>query len=202
MNTRNKRQETSDKKAVSHVSCLMSLRKGFTLIELLVVIAILGILVTIGLVSFMSSQKKSRDLKRKNDLRQISLALEAYFNDKGTYPAGNSDGNIMGCSPDDVSLCAWGAEFKDKNNTIYMLTLPGDSVGGQKYVYMPAVDKSSYQLYARLENTLDNDIPKDAQSKSRVFTDITCDTANAVYCNYGLSSSNKAVTEGRTVVYE
>src|SRR3989344_3650473 len=159
---------------------------GFTLMELLIVIAILGILVAIGLSSFMSAQKKSRDTKRKNDLRQITLAMEAYVNDKGIYPASSVDGSIMGCFPDDASLCAWGAEFKDKNNTIYMLTLPGDT-GDKKYVYIAAAGGNSYQLYARLENTLDSDIPKDGQSQPRIFSDITCDTANSVYCNYGVS---------------
>ncbi|MCL4360231.1 type II secretion system GspH family protein [Patescibacteria group bacterium] len=40
---------------------------GFTLIELLIVIAILGILVRLGLASFLSSQIKSRDSRRKSD---------------------------------------------------------------------------------------------------------------------------------------
>ena len=53
------------------------LHHGFTLIELLVVITIIGILAGIGLNSFQSSQKKSRDATRKSDLRQISHALEA-----------------------------------------------------------------------------------------------------------------------------
>src|SRR5574341_329497 len=66
-------------------------KNGFTLMELLIVMVLLGILVAMGLSSFRGSQTKSRDSRRKAELRQISLALEAYFNDKGRYP--NDDGS-------------------------------------------------------------------------------------------------------------
>jgi len=61
--------------------------KGFTLIELLVVIAVIAILVTIGLTSFSSAQKKARDARRKSDLRDIKNALEEYYSTCGfVYP--------------------------------------------------------------------------------------------------------------------
>ena len=62
------------------------MKKGFTLIELLVVIAILGLLATVGLSSFRTSQLKGRDSKRKSNLSQIQKALEMYYNDYGQYP--------------------------------------------------------------------------------------------------------------------
>ncbi|KKR41619.1 MAG: Type II secretory pathway pseudopilin PulG-like protein, partial [Candidatus Woesebacteria bacterium GW2011_GWB1_40_12] len=64
-------------------SNIKNLSLGFTLVELLVVIAILGILATIGLVTFSSSQMRGRDAQRKSDLKQISSALEIYYNDYG-----------------------------------------------------------------------------------------------------------------------
>ena len=51
-------------------------QKGFTLLELLVVMVILGLLAAIGLSSFISSQKKGRDARRKADLSSIQSALE------------------------------------------------------------------------------------------------------------------------------
>jgi len=180
----------------------MKKKSGFTLIELLVVIIILGILITVALVSFTSSQKKSRDIKRKNDLRQISIALEAYFNDKGRYPAGDSLGQIEGCEPDGASTCEWGASFEDENGTIYMVSLPVEPTVGQRYFYMANPTGSAYQLYARLENNLDSEIPQ-SDDKSRIFADTACDTELSTrYCNYGVASANKQIEEGRTVSYE
>lgn len=60
---------------------------GFTLIELLVVIAIIGILVTVGTVSYQRASKLSRDARRKTDLEQIRQALETYRSELGTYSA-------------------------------------------------------------------------------------------------------------------
>lgn len=63
--------------------------KGFTLIELLIVIAIIGILAAglIVLVNPLAQFQKARDAGRKSDIRAIKIALEAYYNDKGTYPS-------------------------------------------------------------------------------------------------------------------
>jgi prepilin-type N-terminal cleavage/methylation domain-containing protein len=59
---------------------------AFTLIELLVVIAIIGLLTTIGIVSFSSSRTKARAARAAGDLRQIAQALNLYFDANGVYP--------------------------------------------------------------------------------------------------------------------
>lgn len=61
-------------------------KKGFTLIELLVVISIIGLLSSLVLASLNSTRAKSRDVKRMQDVRQIQLALELYYNKHGVYP--------------------------------------------------------------------------------------------------------------------
>lgn len=55
------------------------LNKGFTLIELLVVISIIAILITIGLSSYSTAQKKVRDSKRKSDIKEVQNSLEQYY---------------------------------------------------------------------------------------------------------------------------
>jgi general secretion pathway protein G len=60
---------------------------GFTLIELLVVISLIAILVTLGLTSFATAQKKGRDTKRKSDIKEIQGAMETYYSVCGyKYP--------------------------------------------------------------------------------------------------------------------
>jgi general secretion pathway protein G len=64
-------------------------RRGFTLIELMVATSILAVLSVIGIVSYSSVNKRSRDAKRKSDLEQVRSALELYRSDKGFYPTGS-----------------------------------------------------------------------------------------------------------------
>jgi general secretion pathway protein G len=52
--------------------------KGFSFIEILVVVTIIGIIATIGLVTYTEFLKQSRDAKRKGDIEQIRAAIEIY----------------------------------------------------------------------------------------------------------------------------
>jgi type II secretion system protein G len=147
--------------------------RGFTLIELLVVMAILGILATVGLNSFRSSQLKSRDTRRRSDLEQVQRALEMYFNDYGSYPPAAGGQIVIG------SALAWGGdEMKDSQETLYMKELPGDPTAGPQYCY--ASTGAAYQLYARLENMEAAKGP------------YPCNGVNTY--NYGVASSNSSLT--------
>lgn len=160
-------------------------KNAFTLIELLVVIAIIGILATIALVSFRSSQARSRDVARKSDLRQISSALEFYYSDYGKYPA---QGSIV-----------WGTEFTD-GKTVYFKVLPKDPSGGLTYYYRLVTNSNSqkFQLYAHLENSQDiNCLPgasgkPDCLSPANVPGDASC---GADVCNFAVTSPNTTPTE-------
>jgi general secretion pathway protein G len=66
---------------------LTKFKKGFTFVELLVVITIIGVLASIGVVTYSSANKKSRDGKRMADVEQIRAALEMYRADNDAYPA-------------------------------------------------------------------------------------------------------------------
>jgi len=128
---KNKIQETGDKR----------LRKGFTLIELLVVISILAILITLGLTTFASAQRKGRDARRKSDLRDVKNALEQYYSVCGfNYPDLNVDGNY------DPIYCDPG------NGPITILpNIPVDPKSGDPYYCNAACDVSGYSYCAVLE---------------------------------------------------
>lgn len=61
-------------------------RRGFTLVELLISVSIIAILIAIGIASYSTINKQSRDTKRKSDIEQIRSALEMYRSENGYYP--------------------------------------------------------------------------------------------------------------------
>ncbi len=79
--------------------------KSFTLIELLVVIAIIGLLSSIVLVSMGGTRAKARDTKRLQEIQQIVIALELFYNENNRYPDNSNDGvsNSGECIGDGVA---------------------------------------------------------------------------------------------------
>lgn len=165
-------------------------KKGFTLVELMVVIVIMGVLVSIGTFAFQSSQKKSRDSRRKSDLDQITKALEMYNTDVGNYPAGGAAatadaGKIIGCGDTVKVACNWGEGFVNTTKATYMVKLPKDPAENRTYYYERV--GNGYRLYARLENIEDTAIPTAGSKEYGVH----CGTLSAVsYCNYMITSPN------------
>ena len=111
---------------------------GFTLLEMLIVITIISILASIGLVSYTSFNKNSRDARRKADIEQIRAALELYRSNNGTYPL-----------PAGTFGLAFGSgSLADTNNT-YLSKIPSDPKLNLSYYYTS--DASDYTLGALLE---------------------------------------------------
>lgn len=67
-------------------------QKGFTLIELLVVVAVIALLSSIVLIGLQNARQKSRNVKRIQDMAQMSSALELYFTYYKGYPTATPSG--------------------------------------------------------------------------------------------------------------
>ena len=84
------------------------MKKSFTLLEMLVVIGIISVLVSMGIASYSTAQKKARDAKRKADLSAMQKVLEqCYSVNDYSYPAisGNGTTSItVDCSAKGVPL--------------------------------------------------------------------------------------------------
>lgn len=149
---------------------------------------ILSVLVAIATGTYASSSRRGRDNRRKNDLRAVTTALEAYYSDKGAYPTSNGSGEMVGCCTTvgcgDTQVCSWGGQFKDTNGTLYMVLIPDDPSASQKYYYVGGT--STYKLYTKLENTRDEG--NGVNQSGYAGTD--CSDTDATLCTYGISSSN------------
>ncbi|MFA5828219.1 MAG: prepilin-type N-terminal cleavage/methylation domain-containing protein [Candidatus Shapirobacteria bacterium] len=113
---------------------------GFTLFELLITISIIAIITAIATVSYSNAQKKGRDARRMQDMKNIQTAAEQYYlMNNSVYPpvgtvAAFSSGLISG-----GFLQAWPVD--PKNVTPYTVT-------GGFVVGVP-----DYCVCAQLENT-------------------------------------------------
>lgn len=144
---------------------------GFTLIELLIVIIIVGLLSAFMLSAFPLAQAKNRDQKRKNDLKNIRIALEQYFADQGSYPCLPTSSCLSTDTPP-RNLTYSNQITTDSSSIIYQLvttylkSIPQDPMRATTncngYFYAIYADASGrqqgYVLLANLEDTEDPDV--------------------------------------------
>ena len=127
----------------------MKNNKSFTLIEILVVIAILAGFMALLVPNFMEVRVKSRDVRRKSDLKTIQKALELYSLNQNpqTYPTTIPSP----CTAFTDSVLA---------NVTYLQKVPQDpltqcnTASTANYYYVQS-DSSTYSLYACAENKYD-----------------------------------------------
>lgn len=141
------------------------MRRGFTLIEVLVAVTIIAVLISIGVVSYSSINRRSRDAKRKGDVEQLRSALEMYRADNSSYPNIGSGAwaNASGLATVLVST--------------YLPAIPSDPKSTQTYRYKATnLSGGNYYGYC-MSALLESEDPNDT---------CTPDTTNSH--NYGVKS--------------
>ncbi len=111
-------------------------QRGFTFIELLATITIIGLLATIGTVSYEGARKYARDIKRISDMNAVQTALELYFDSHLSYPYDGGPGSAG------VILGTQGKSLSDDGFTaiaqglLYLLNVPANpEPNGIPYIY-------------------------------------------------------------------
>ncbi len=147
----------------------MKSRRGFTLIELLVVIAIIGVLSALITVILTATRTASRDTKRIADLKELSTALQLYFeSNNNQYPAQLSD-----LPPTYISV-----EPKDPNT-------------GLPYFYDQVGGGTSFHLGTNLE-----EVGHDVFRSDRDSVSDTINGADSADCGGGTNSGRRCYDVG------
>jgi len=137
------------------------------LIELLVSMGIIAVLTGMAVFNFNQSRVRARDVQRKNDIGQLTKALEIFKNDNGEYPDpddGNFQTQLLGAEYTKVT-------FVDPRGTDW------DTYG---YV---RPSRLIYYLSACFENTADSTKAEVAQCTASGRASCLCgiDSAGVVY---------------------
>lgn len=101
----------------------MNTKKAFTLLEMLIVLGIIAVILSVLSVSFATTQKKSRDAKRKGDIKAVQNGLEQYYSTCGfVYPTGTlATALACGASPAIISVIP----LDPRTNAIYTYSPTG-----------------------------------------------------------------------------
>lgn len=155
----------------------------------MVAAVIIGILATIGLMVFSSSMQKSRDSRRKKDLRSLVDALQMYMSENGEYPpagAAGWRGYIQGrnfCNNQFLAAIEY-----------YMDIVPSDPQARQeKEYYYHKISNTEYCLVSELERTDDPERIDQADPRTYIMNNFGgCDIQSS--CGTAMQTPHYVVT--------
>lgn len=155
----------------------LRIKNGFTLVELLIVTTILSVMgvILIGVLNPIALVNKAQDSRRKNDLKEIRIAFERYYSDKGSYPSATDISTWNVVSNCGKTVSAVQSYFKKwpcgPNNQLYEFSI---------------IDRNTYKVVTRLDNKKDKHIPVRWYDNDTYLTY----SGRKDQVNYGVSSSN------------
>lgn len=139
------------------------MRRGFTLIELLIAVAIIGVLSTVGLITYQGIAGKARDNVRKGDLNNLAAALEIYYQQNRQY---------IGTPQTDGSCLTSPSEFYSQIAPKMTGPVPLDpKAPNPRYLYTAENKCQSFRLFAKLENINDAETINCPNVNFTVFSD-------------------------------
>jgi len=125
-------------------------KKAFTIPELLVVTIIIGILSTIGFVSFTSYTSKARDSVRSSDIKNITRVLTLHNSRQAKYPSATDAVEITYTW---AVLWTQGVFWKDSTRETWKIFWDlEDPLHKNQYSYSVTNNQKEYQLAAVFEN--------------------------------------------------
>jgi prepilin-type N-terminal cleavage/methylation domain-containing protein len=137
-------------------------KKGFTLIELLLALGVFSIMIVV-LLTLINPAKRigmARDAVRKNDLKALERAIEAYWVENGATLPGSGGTTYLSTVSSSAPQNADGTGWIPVNMITQMKTLPIDPINDGNYFYGYVRDGSvpnsnKFLLYTPMEADLD-----------------------------------------------
>lgn len=124
---------------------------GFTLIEVATAIVIIGILITVGSISFWAVQRDSRDSIREVRATILAEAMEKYYETHGEYPA-CADLTVAAATVTSNTLKGIDPEvLKAPNGPANSITCTEPTAGQDAYYYNEGSGRLSWTLQYMIE---------------------------------------------------
>ncbi|KKP80458.1 MAG: hypothetical protein UR81_C0027G0006 [Candidatus Levybacteria bacterium GW2011_GWB1_35_5] len=158
---------------------------GFTLVELLTVIGVLSVIFTVAIavINPIEQIQKLRDAQRESNLKQISNAMDAFYNDNNAYPIdiAELDGatKYIQSVPTDPSNA-------DTTNYLYIFADTSDSLPQWYALFASLENKDSSKSLCALEKIQTNDgcLPQNNRDTNGDLIYNYCVVAGDVDCAY------------------